>query len=347
MSNKKPKERNIASVDEQSWVRRFLGSKMFTLLAVLIVVIVIFSIWAELVGNRFFSGTTLRNILNSLVVSSFLTIGAGCLLISGEIDLSQAAVGAFGGIVIAMAVTRLNLVASIGIVLTLVLCGVFGLINAVLVNEFRFPSFIGTLAMASVAKGLMTFMSLNESGSSTNVPFNDATLKEIATGTIGGFLPKSILIMIAAFIIYGVILSKTRFGRKIYMVGGNRIAARMAGINAKAISYILFVNCAVLGGVAGIMYSARIGQGVLQALQTNQFTGLTAAILGGIMFGGGSGGLGGAFVGLAILITFQSGMTIVNVSPYWMTTFTGVLLIAALALDYSRTKKMQNALGMD
>jgi ribose/xylose/arabinose/galactoside ABC-type transport system permease subunit len=116
-------------------------------------------------------------------------------------------------------------------------------------------------------------------------------------------------------------------------MGGNPISARLAGINSRRLTYFLFINGAVLGGISGIFNTARLGQGQLLALQTSQFTGITAAVLGGISFGGGSGGMGGAFVGLLILQTFQIGMGVVSVNPFWVTVFTGFMLILALAID--------------
>ena len=100
-----------------------------------------------------------------------------------------------------------------------------------------------------------------------------------------------------------------------------------------------------MGGIGGVFNCARLSQGALQALTTNQFTGLTAAILGGISFGGGIGGMGGAFVGLLILNTFQIGMGIVGVNPLWVTVFSGILLLVALALDIIAMQRKAKALS--
>jgi ribose/xylose/arabinose/galactoside ABC-type transport system permease subunit len=100
----------------------------------------------------------------------------------------------------------------------------------------------------------------------------------------------------------------------------------------------------VLGGVSGVFNTARLGQGQLMALQTSQFAGITAAILGGISFGGGAGGMGGAFVGLLILQTFQIGMGVVAINQFWVTVFTGVMLILALAIDFIAQMRRNKAL---
>jgi ribose/xylose/arabinose/galactoside ABC-type transport system permease subunit len=323
-----------------------LHHKVFTLVLLYIAMIIIFTVWSELRGGHFLKISTFKNVLNSLVISAFLTIGAGCLLIAGHIDLSQSAIGAFGGMVLATAVKSWGLPWYGAIVLGLALCCIFGALNALLVTKFRFPSFIGTLAMASMARGLMyLFSSIGNKGMASNIAFLNEPLSFIGKGQLGP-IPFGIIVMLVFFIIYGVMIAKSRFGMKVTLIGGNPVAAMLAGINSTAITYILFINSALLGGVAGIFNSARLGQGALLALTTNQFTGITAAILGGISFGGGAGGMGGAFVGLLILNTFQIGMGIVGVNPFWVNVFSGVLLLVALAFDFISQKRSRSTLAV-
>ncbi|MDR2487825.1 MAG: ABC transporter permease [Clostridiales Family XIII bacterium] len=322
-------------MEKETRGKKFLKSKMFTLLLLEAALIVLFSVWARAVGNNFFAFNTFVTLLDSLVVTSFLAIGAGCLLVSGEIDLSQAAVGAFGGVLVAMAVKYWMLPWPLAVVITLVLCGAFGAVNAVLVTKFSFQSFIATLAMASVIQGIMMFVSVPPNSTSPqSVVFQNAGLKFIGSYKILGLFPFAIFLMLAAFIVYGLVMNRSKFGLRVYLIGGNPTASWLAGIDPKRMLLFLFVNSAILGGVAGVLAAARAMQGGLSALGTAQFTGLTAAVLGGISFGGGTGGLGGAFVGLVIINTFQAGMAIVNVSPFWTNAFSGLILLIALVMDY-------------
>lgn len=315
-------------------VRILKSNKIFQLILLFVILVAIFTIWSAIRGDQFLKLSTFRNILNSLVVSSFLAIGAGCLMISGQIDLSQAAVGAFGGMVLAASIQNWGLPWYVAVILALILCAVFGALNALLVTRFRFPSFIATIAMASIAQGSMfLFSSLGNEGQATSIMFSSDVLSFVGQGSIGP-IPFSIIIMAIFFVIYGVLMSKTRFGAKVTYIGGNPEAAKLAGINSKSILFILFINCAVLGGVSGIFSASRLGLGSLNALTTSQFTGLTAAILGGISFGGGVGGMGGAFLGLLILNTFQIGMGAVGVNPFWVNVFSGVILLVALTMDF-------------
>jgi ribose/xylose/arabinose/galactoside ABC-type transport system permease subunit len=326
-------------------IRPIIHHKVFSLFIILLALIALFTVWSALQGGSFFKTSTFKNVLNSIVLTAFLAIGAGCLLISGNLDLSQAAVGAFGGVILASAIANWSLPWYIGIILCLVFSGLLGAINAIMVTKFRFPAFIATLAMTSMAKGLMYIFSAigKEGGVAANVSCNNNDyLNFIGKGEIGPF-PFGIIVMLIFFLFYGILISKTKFGLKVMLMGGNPAAANLAGIKSKNITFILFVNSAVLGGVAGVFSTARLSQGSLLALQTNQFSGITAAILGGISFGGGAGGMGGAFVGLLILNTFQIGMGVVGVNPFWVNVFSGIILLIALTTDFLAQQRAKNA----
>lgn len=316
-------------------LKKITGSSFFSLLLLYIVMLLIFTVWAKAVGNQFLKLTTFRNILQSLVVTSFLTIGCGCMLIGGNMDLSASAVGAFGGIVLASSIHFFKIPWPIAIILALVLCAIFGAFNALMITRFRFPAFIATLATASMAKGFMYLYSTLGTGGSTsaNIKMNCDPLYTLGAGKLLG-IPISVYIMILFFVVYGILISKTRLGVKICMLGGNPMAANMAGIKSTNLMFFLCINCSVLAGCAGIINASRLQQGALLALASNQFTGITAAILGGISFGGGKGNMGGAFLGLLTLNTFQIGMSLVGISPYWVNVFSGILLIIALTLDF-------------
>jgi len=326
-------------------IKALTQRKIFTLICLYLALVIIFSIWAAIRGTSFLQIRVFKNILNSLVVTSFLTLGAGCLLIGGHMDLAQSAIGCFGSMVMASSIASWNLPWYLAILLALVLCAILGAVNGFLIVRLHFPSFIGTLAMASIVRGLMyLFSSLGNNGVAANINFDNPVTSFIGTGTVAG-IPFGVIITVIFFIVFGLLMSKSSFGMKVTLMGGNPTAATLAGINATKITMILFILSAVMGGVAGVFNCSRLSQGNLTALTTNQFTGLTAAILGGISFGGGVGGMGGAFVGLLILNTFQVGMSLVGVNPFWVNVFTGLLLLLALALDFISMRRKAKSLA--
>ena len=315
-------------------LKRILNRKNITLLILLAVIIAFYGIAAEATGlGVFFSLNNLRNILNSMVIVALLTIGAGCLIISGNIDLSAGYVGTFCGIFVAQLYTAYGLSWPLAFLFSLLAGMLFGLFNAFLVNELKVQAFIATLATGYIAEGLA--YSISPSGT---VALNDKALNWLGSGRIGSFLPVAMVLAFVLFIGYGVMLSKTKFGRSVYMIGGNPKASRLTGLNPRRISYILFMNCATLSSLAGIILTARLKSSTVHGIKQSNFAGVTAAILGGISFTGGAGGLGGAFLGLLIINSFNNGMTVMKVPSYYQTVASGLLLLIALFFDFVANK---------
>ena len=329
------------NISAAATVRRIIRSKAFMLIVLLIVLIIIFTLLAPLNDGVFFQKQTLMRILSDIAIPSCLAIGVGMLIVSGGIDLSAARVGGLAAMTVAVGISRWALPWWCAFIVALIIAGVVGLVNAVLVNELGFMPFIATMAMASVAQAIMALIATDNAGRSLSViPFVDETVDNI--NRIKFFeVTWSAYLLLILFIIYGIILSKSKFGRMMYFVGGNRLAARLTGINAKKISYVLFINTSVLAGLGGVIYTTRVKNGGILTMVNDQFTGMTAAILGGISFGGGAGGMGGAFMGLVVIRTFSQGMIIVGSSSYLASVLSGVLLIIALTLDYFSQRRQQ------
>lgn len=305
-------------------MKKIVRSKMFTLVILLAAIVLVYTI---LSGGAFLRARNIRNILQSTTVVSLMTIGAGLLMISGYIDLSLGGTGTMCAMLMAY-LLRANLPWYAAVILALACGGVAGAFNAFCVNELNFQPFIATLATALVTQGIGSIIS-----GGINIDISNPLLTFIGGERIFDFIPYSLVISLFALLVYGVILKQTKFGRSIYLVGGNADAARLAGIRPKRISYILFINAGCFAALAGILLSARLKTANVTGVTNSQFTGITASILGGISFGGGSGGMGGALIGILILNCFSNGMTIIDVNPYWQTVASGLLLIFALTAD--------------
>jgi ribose/xylose/arabinose/galactoside ABC-type transport system permease subunit len=315
-------------MEKTNQVRKFLTSKIFTLLVLLAVIVVFF--WALSPKHSFTSLNNIKNILNAMVLYTLFAIAEGMLIIFGEIDLSPGYIGTASGVLLAALLAFTGLPWFVAIILCLMLGIAFGLLNALLINELGFQGFIATLATGSfVARGVAYIM---VSGKTVNI--KDPVIVWIGTGKILDFVPFTIIISLVFILVYGIILAKTKFGRGIYLCGGNRQAARLSGLNPRRLSYILFANSGMLGALAGILYAGRLKVGNLTGTNTYAFPAITAAILGGISFGGGSGGMLGCFLGLLIINGFNNGLTVLGVTPYWQNVASGLLLLLALTFDY-------------
>jgi ribose/xylose/arabinose/galactoside ABC-type transport system permease subunit len=297
-----------------------------------VIIVAFFSIISK---GTYFTLSNLRNVLNAMVLFMLLAIAEGCLIIFGEIDLSPGYIGTTCGVFIALLTTTFGLPWYIALVLALALGAAAGLFNAVLINQLGFQSFIATLATGQfIAKGMSYVICKGKT-----IPIKDDTLEFLGSGKIGDYIPAAIIIALVLITLYGIMLTKTKFGRSIYLCGGNRNAARLAGLNPKKLSYILFANSGALGALAGIIYAARMKGGNLVGTNLYAFQAITAAILGGISFGGGSGGMFGCFLGLLVINSFSNGLVVMQVSSYWQQCASGILLLIALSFDYFSARR--------
>jgi len=327
--------------------KKFMGSKLAQVLLIWIVVFAVFSILTVIKGTtiKFFSIRNFLEIVDLMILSSFLAVGSGFLLVTGNMDLSASAIGAFANVAFAAFMCYRGLSTGVAFIVTLVFAVVLGLINGVFVNEFKCPTFIVTMSMSYVAKGMMQWISVDPaSGAAGTVNYHNAITDWVANTKIGGSVSVMFAVVVVMFVVYGIILAKTKFGMQMYLVGSNPMASTLCGINAKKVIYILFANSAALAGLAGMIYTCRSQQGDMNALASNQFTGMTAAILGGVSFGGGNGNLAGVFVGLLVLNTFSKGMAVMGSSSYWTTVLTGILLIVALIIDAKAMAKARKVI---
>ena len=305
---------------------RFVTSKAFSLLVVIVVLMVLFSILTQ---GRNLGRLNIRQIFNGMVITSFFTLGGGMLILFGYIDLSNGAVGSLAGCVMGWLIVKAGAPAPVAFLAAIVSGGLAGFVNGFMVNKLMFAPFIATMAMASVAHGIGYSLA-----SAQGMPIVNDTVKWIGnTKILYQTVPVTVIVAIVFFVFFGVVLAKTKFGRTIYLCGGNKQAARLSGLNPKKLSYTLFSLSGALAGVCGVVVTCRVGTSFATALDSYQFTGMTAAMLGGIAFGGGSGDMLGCFLGMLILSIFNNGMSLIGLDKNLSTIFSGFLLVMALAID--------------
>ena len=319
---------NVKKTDAKGGISLFKSNEIMMLI-VLIVVIAIFSI----MNGNYLTYNNMTNILVAASTIGMLAIGETFLIIAGHIDLSSAHIVSLFGVMTALLING-GMPWPLAMIIVVVVSSVVGLANSCLVNIFGLQPFIATLAMSQVCEGVAYLICSGKS-----IPVNDVVFNEIGTTRVLG-IPLPAIIMVILFIIFGLVLSKTVFGRSVYMIGGNPEAARLAGLNPKKISTILYVIAAMIAAFAGVMMTTRMHSGQPAGGAGSEFDAITAAILGGVAFSGGKGNLAGCFIGLLIMQCFNNGLTVINVSSFWQTVAKGLLLIAALIFDYFRRKKL-------
>jgi len=315
---------------------RFIRSRAFLLTILLVLMIAFF--WYFSPNNSYLRITNIVSILNSMVLFMTFAVAVSFPILLGEFDLSPGYIGTAAGAVLATILYETGIPWFVAVIVCLIMGIVFGLINALLINKFLIQSFIATLAVGSfIARGISLIVP-----SGRTLRIDHPVFDWIGDTRIWGIVPVTVVMSLIVIIVYGIILSRTDFGRSIYLCGGNRQAARLAGLNPKRLSYIVFANSGMLGALAGVLLAARIKTGNLDGTNAYAFPTVTAAIFGGISFGGGSGSMLGCFLGLLVLCSFQNGLQIMRFSPHWQSIAAGALLLLALSLDYiSRRRTMK------
>ena len=331
-------------------LQRFLRSKATLLLAVLIVLTLMTMIagsgvldgapLSAMFTTGFMSRMNLINVFYNLVVQCVMLCGLACLLMSGNIDLSVGGQAQLASMLFAIMLAKTSLPWGVTFVVTLLSGVVFGLVTTFLTNKLRFPAFIATIGMSSVYAGLANVWTSGNPVPVTRLDF--LAVGEATYGIFPGIFLMSIIIMIA----YQFMLIKTPFGRKIYMVGGNMHAAHLSGLNPMRMRMIMFINNGVLAALAGIAWLLRNRMAMPTAISTAgyDFRVISAAILGGVAFMGGSGDIIGGFVGVLLLNVLQNMLDIIGAPTYWNIFAQGAVLIVALILDYFSTERQRKLL---
>jgi ribose transport system permease protein len=294
---------------------------MFVLLALLIIV------FGILVPSKFFTSITLFNILKQASVVGVLSCGVAFLLIMGDMDISIGSRVAFISIVCGK---MLNAgVPVFVVVLTGILIGsATGAINALLVQALKTYSFVVSMAMMYVWTGVCYLMN----GAVTLYGFPEE-FKAISQTMIFGEIPSIVIIFIICSLIAGFILSKTRFGRYVYALGGNREAAFLAGINIKKNQLAVHILAGAFLGLATIILTSRTMTAQSGIGGTFAFDCITACVLGGVLLGGGHGKMYQAILGVLVINVLFNGLTLVGVNDYWQTVVKGAILLLAISIE--------------
>ncbi|MGI6776475.1 MAG: ABC transporter permease [Acetivibrionales bacterium] len=298
----------------------------------LIIALIVMTVGFSLLTPHFFTAKNFENILISASLMGLVAVGESMLLIGGLMDLSPGSVAAFSGVLSSMLLSWGF--GSVPTIIIAVLSGVvIGSLNAAIINGLKINAFIATLASQSILRGFAYILCAGRP-----VFVTDETFLKLGVRRILG-IPIPVVILILTFIVFGIVLTKTSFGRNVYIVGGNATAARLAGISTKKISYILFMIMGGLAALGGAILTSRMTSGQPSAGINLEFDGITAAILGGIAMSGGVGSIFGTILGVLILQGFNNGLILLNVQSFWQLVAKGSLLLIALSFDYFRSRK--------
>jgi len=297
----------------------------------------------SLASDHFLTAENGVNILRQISVNLCLSIGLTLVILSGGIDLSVGAVLALAGAVAAgllktgidlpMWNLHLDLTVAGAVMVGVGVGMVAGLVNGLMVTRLLIPSFVATLAMMSVARGLTQLWTGGHPISRLGAAFGF-----IGTGSFLA-IPLPVWIVVVLCGIALVICHRTPFGRHLYAVGGSERAARLTGLNVDSIRVVVYVAGGALSGLAGILVTARLDSAQPNAGLGYELDAIAAVVIGGTSLSGGRGSVAGTALGCLLIGVLSNGLTLLDVSPFWQQIVKGAVIAVAVALDRRNSRQ--------
>ena len=301
-------------------------------------VLIIMYIFLCFMSPVFFTVRNMTNILSSVGFTAILALGQTFVMLTGGIDLSVGSVLGISSMLGAMTLVRTNSIIA-AILVALLVGGLVGLFNGVMVSYFKLPAFVVTLGTMKICRSADYLIS---DGHSVN-KLGD-TFKSIAGAEIfKGFRVYYVGIIIL-FIVIGWVLANTKLGRYTYSIGSNDTATRLAGVNTKKFRLYPYIISGVLAGLGGILMASRFGAVDPNYGTDYEMNTLAAVVVGGCAMTGGKGTIIGTAVGVILMGVLNNGLDISGISPYWQGVAVGIVLIVALLFDFFTDKKTRRIL---
>lgn len=296
--------------------------------SILFILVGLIALLAALSGGRSLQPQNLSNIVVQVAPIGIVAVGMMFAIITKGIDLS---VGSIVGLAAVVAASLAQVTSTrfpferpvfLSIVVGLLVGALIGFVNGSIIAYFKIAPFIATLGMMTIARGLALIYTEGRPVSNLAPGFN----------ALGSGVVPIVIFLVVALIIHTV-LSRTRFGRYVYAIGGNDQAARVSGVNIGRVQVGIYTLIGLLSGLAGLILAARIESGNPQLGTSLELDAITAAVIGGTSFNGGVGKVWGVVVGALIIGIINNGLDLMNVSPFWQMVVKGCIIIAAIILD--------------
>lgn len=295
------------------------------------VLLVLLAVAGGLLSDRFLTWRNIGNLFQQLIVLGMVSLGQTFVVLMGGIDL------AIGSLVGAITVFLANFLewrpdlVWLALPLALLAATAVGALNGLLTVVLRVHPLIVTLGMSSIIFGA-TLMYRKEPGGSVPRAFAD-----IAYAKVGG-IPLSAIVLVVIFALAGLWLQRTRTGRSIYFVGGDREAARLNGLPVDRIVVLAYALSGLCAGIAAIFLTARTGVGDPRIGAALTLQSVTPVVVGGTILAGGRGGVLGTFLGVLLVTMLNSLLNFVNVSSYYQWVIQGLIIIIAVGIHTTRRR---------
>jgi len=260
------------------------------------------------------------------------------VLLTAGIDLSVSSISGLSSMVFAILVAKVGINPFIAMVVCLATGTAMGMINGLFICGLNLTPFIVTLCTSYLFRGI-TYVSTKGMA----VTGITKSVMAIGNGTLFGIIPLATIYMIIIAIILAGVLKFTKFGVRLYALGGNEKAAKIVGIHTKALKMSAYAISGVLCSIAGLLMILRIGSSQLNIGGNWVMPSITAAVIGGTSMNGGSGGVGGTIIGGLFISTISFSISMLGISSYWDDIIIGAVVLAIISIDaFYRMRRFNN-----
>ena len=297
------------------------------LVGILVILFIFFSVTSPV----FLKTDTLMKLLKQASIYGIIAIGMVFVITSSGIDISVGSVVGLSGIIVSMCMLS-GMGVMVSILIAILASVLVGLFNGVLVFDANVPPFIATMASMTIVRNIIILITGAKTISGLPKGFT-----AIAAGSVFG-VPNLFLAWFAIILMSFFISKKTVFGRNIYSYGSNKEAARLSGINTRVTVYGVYVFCAVVCGIAGILLTSRLGNGVPTSGDGYELDAIAAAVVGGASLDGGEGSVIGTVLGAMIMAMLRQGGTLLGINSFIMEIIIGSLIALAVVIDKIRRR---------
>ena len=305
-----------------------------------VVFLVLLCVSFGLATDTFFSTRNIMNLISQMCINALLASGLTYVIILGGIDIAVGSTAAFAGVIAAMVGLLIPdmgpfIAAIILIGTALVIGSAAGLFTGVLITKFKVVPMICTLSMMVILRGLTYVVT-----GGTAVYGLPSAFATIGAGRMfktanypNGIFPIIVIFTVIVVYIMHTLLSKTVFGRHVYASGSNPEVARLSGINVMKVTILSYMLCGITAAFGGVMVASKLQNGQPGACLGYEMYAIASTVLGGTSLMGGSGSVGRAMYGVAIIAVINNGMNLMHISSYWQNVVIGCIILLAVIVD--------------
>ena len=314
----------------------FVKKVGFNRIILVLVMLVMYLSFGLLTGGKFFGMSRIMDTKNYVYFLGFLSLGVTFVIATGGIDFSIGPVMFCCALVSGYSFLTHGIPMAAALILSVVIGLLFGVFNGYLVAYWKIPPFIVSMASMNIAKGIAAVFTKTQSVSWPQSSDANGWYRNFVKA---GNVPIGLIIFLAAAIVCGVVLNKTKAGRYILCLGSNKEAVRLSGVDVKKWEMLAYVICGILVGIAAIFYVGAYT--TVQPGYGDQYNNeaIAGCVMGGTSMAGGLASIGGTVIGVLIISLLQQGILALGFSKDYQFIITGIIVIAAVYADVSARRR--------